>query len=119
MNPYLDALDKKLLPRWKEISADGKVTLRELWDSRDEVLDAVTDVMAEAAEWNTQDKLYVIDAFSSLFDRWVKPIDIPWIPNSIEDMIKSYLKAKIIELIDERLNANLSAGNVVGSKAPK
>lgn len=116
-NPYLDALDKKILPRIEEIRADGKVTAMELWQSKGIVFEAVTSIMAEAAVFDENDKVYLIDAFNQLWDRYIKPTDIAWIPNWIEDQLKSLAKSAILSELIKYIDDQIKSG-VVGSALP-
>lgn len=107
--PDIAAEFDKTIAKYKEAAADGRVTLKEWWNL---VVGAVMEFAAKAYEFSNLEpekrKALIIEGVQLLYDKVIAPLDIPGIPNIIENTVVDPLIGKAINpivsaLIDQTL----------------
>jgi len=86
----IEAIIKQAVEAW----ADKQITLRELYGLVGEIMRAVIMFMDEME--NPEDyKEELIEDCEGLYDEYIAPIDIEWIPNWIEPVFDKLFKSMV------------------------
>jgi hypothetical protein len=78
------------VPTSQPLSADAITTLKGLLDPALETIDKAIDLMGEDA---------VIAYLNALYDKHVSPLDIPYVPDTLEGVVDSLAKTAIARLV--------------------
>lgn len=82
-----------------EISADGKITMQEMFRLIGEIIQAASAVVDLADEPNEHYEA-IVDAAEALFDQYVTPYDIASVPNWLEPYVKQLVRGLIRPAIE-------------------
>ena len=72
------------------LSAEQSATLKELLDPALEMIDKAIDLVGEDA---------VVAYLNALYDKHIMPLDIPWVPDTLESVLDSLAKSGIARLV--------------------
>lgn len=113
-NPYLDQLELAI-GEVKDLFADGKLTVGEIFAVTPQLVARAQVIMAEAQTFTEEDEAYILAAADVLYDKHITPLDVPWVPENIEDTVVDPLFKAGIRLALSRAMKRFRADGLVGS----
>ena len=92
---------EKLIAAFKEKLSDGKLSLTEMWYLFNEFVGSVVVICEELGDDGPEKREAAIEAVMALWKNVVKPIDMPWLPDSVVDpIVENVLPLLVGVLID-------------------
>lgn len=95
----------ELVAKYQAASADGKVTLGEVWEMVNLVLADLVPYVEKFNLAGDDKKKLVLDTLSKFYDEVIAPLDIPYVPNFLEPLVDTGLKSLLLELADGAVDA--------------
>lgn len=114
MNPYLDQLELAIADL-EDVLEDGKLTVGEVFQLAPRLVARVQAIMAEAATFTEADQENILLAADSLYDKYIVPLDVPWVVESIEVSTVDPLLKSLIRLSLTRAMRRFIKNGLVGS----
>ena len=116
-NPYLDPFEQKIIPALQAITADGKLSFGELFSFAQVAGPAVNQLIAEASTFDATDKTYLLDAVGLMFDKYIVPIDIKFLPDWAETRLEPLARAWMLDELGKYIDRLMATPGHVGSAA--
>lgn len=113
-NPYLDQLELAISDL-QDVLEDGKLTVGEVFQLANRVIPRVQEIMANVAQFTEEDRDQILAAADALYDKYITPLDIPWVPDQVENsMVDPVLKSALRLSLNRAMNRFIKNG-LVGS----
>lgn len=95
-NPYYDRL-KPLIEIALDATADGKITLGEIWTFLAALSEAIQVILQEANELSDEDLNALKEAATKLYDDYVEPLDLPGPDFLIDPLLRNGLLPGLVD----------------------
>jgi len=86
---------------------DGQVTLAEVWSIVAALIDAAKDIMQEAVPFTEKDCDELTEAAQLVFDKYIKPIDLPGADRLIDPIIRRFVIPNMIHGLHQMIQRRL------------
>ena len=88
-HPLYDSIETAVLELWVDIREELEkgLTIAGVWRVVEETTVNVLGILADIEASNVDKKELTILLLEDLYENEIKPLDLPWIPNTIEDFV--------------------------------